>query len=51
MTIGLALLIPFEATAMIRHPSLARLALMFVNALVVAYLANRRLTAGRTKMR
>ncbi len=43
---GLALLIPIEAVECARRPSLARAAVLAVNALAVAYLARRRLRAA-----
>jgi uncharacterized membrane protein (DUF2068 family) len=40
---GLALLLPVEALGMIRRPSVVRAVVLAVNALVVAYLARRRM--------
>jgi uncharacterized membrane protein (DUF2068 family) len=46
----LGMLIPFELYGFIRHPSLTRAAVVGVNALVVAYLAWRRLQAERAHL-
>lgn len=46
----LGALIPFEAYGFIRHPTSTRAAVMIVNALVVAYLAWRRLQAERAHL-
>lgn len=46
----LGLLIPFEVVGFIRHPSSTRAAVIAVNALVVAYLAWRRLEAERAHL-
>lgn len=44
---GLGVLIPFEIAAIVRHPSLGRLAVLGTNAVIVAYLAWRRVQAQR----
>jgi len=46
----LGLLIPFELYGFARHPSLTRAGVVVVNALVVAYLAWRRLQAERAHL-
>jgi hypothetical protein len=45
---GLSLLLPLEVVGLFRRPSLARAIILLINALVVAYLARRRLTAPRS---
>lgn len=44
---GLAVLIPFELVSLERHPSIARVVVVVVNAAIVAYLVRLRLKARR----
>lgn len=46
---GLAVLVPFEALGLIRHPGLGRLAVLVINTAIVAYLAWRRIQAHRLR--
>jgi len=45
---GLSLLLPLEVMGLFRRPSIARAIVLLVNALAVAYLVRRRLTAPRS---
>jgi hypothetical protein len=45
---GLSLLMPLEVMGLFRRPSITRAIVLLVNALVVAYLVRRRLTAPRS---
>jgi len=47
VAIGLGLLLPFELVSVIRKPSIGKLAVLLINAAVVAYLVRRRINQRR----
>jgi uncharacterized membrane protein (DUF2068 family) len=47
VAIGLGLLLPFELISVIRKPSIGKLAVLVINAAVVAYLVRRRINQRR----
>lgn len=50
VAIGLGSLLPFELVSVMRKPSIARLAVLVINALIVAYLVLRRINQRRLRL-